>query len=405
MLVKNSEINIQADIDAISRIPVITTILEVICRTTGMRFAAVARVTESQWVACAVRDDIEFGLVPGGELQIETTICNEIRQTGQAVIINHVSKDQHYRAHHTPLMYGFESYISVPIVLKDGTFFGTLCAIDPKPAELNTPQIIGMFNLFTDLISFHLDTTQQLAIAEAELREEQRTAELRDQFIAILGHDLRNPVGAVLNSAQLMLRMPLQPQALKLANIVQDSSYRIKALIENVLDFARGRLGDGIMLNLEEKPILPVLNQLIREFNMIHPDKTILVDFDLEYPVKYDSVRIAQLFSNLLSNAMSYGRKGSPVLVQAISDHKEFRLSVTNEGNKIPDKIMHRLFQPFSRGQIEPRQEGLGLGLYISAQIAHAHGGSLQVASTEEKTWFTFQMPVQGKRDTAALEN
>jgi GAF domain-containing protein len=133
----------EADLAAIDRIQAMPTILEVVCRTTGMGFAAVARVTEDRWIACAVRDDIQFGLKPRGELKVETTICHEIRQAGTPVIINHVAADEHYCGHHTPVTYGFESYISVPIVLQDGTFFGTLCAIDPRPARLNTPEPSG----------------------------------------------------------------------------------------------------------------------------------------------------------------------------------------------------------------------------------------------------------------------
>jgi len=145
------------DVEAISRMPMVPKILEVICRTTGMGFSAVARVTEDKWVACGVRDEIEFGLKPGGELKLETTICHEIRQSGQGLIIDHVEEDKTYCHHHTPAMYGFQSYISIPIKRQDGTFFGTLCAIDPRPHKLNNTQTIEMFKLFAELISFHLN--------------------------------------------------------------------------------------------------------------------------------------------------------------------------------------------------------------------------------------------------------
>ena len=105
---------------------------------TGMGFAAVARVTEDRWIACAVRDEIAFGLAPGGELKVATTICDEIRRSGEAVVIDHVAADQAFCGHPTPAMYGFQSYISMPILHKDGSFFGTLCAIDPKPATVKT---------------------------------------------------------------------------------------------------------------------------------------------------------------------------------------------------------------------------------------------------------------------------
>ena len=138
----------QHDISAIESIAAVPSILEVVCRTTGMGFAAVARVTSDRWIACGVRDDIAFGLAPGGELKVETTICNEIRQTREPVIIDHVSVDPDFAGHPTPALYGFQSYISMPIIRADGSFFGTLCAIDPRPVLLRTPQTIAMFKLF-----------------------------------------------------------------------------------------------------------------------------------------------------------------------------------------------------------------------------------------------------------------
>ncbi len=148
--------DIREEVKAISHMEIVPKILEIICHTTGMGFAAVARVTDEQWIACSIRDEINFGLKPGDELKLETTICNEIRQSGKEVIIDEVSKDPLYTNHLTPALYGFQSYISIPINRKNGNFFGTLCAIDPKPAKLNRPETINMFRLFADLISFHL---------------------------------------------------------------------------------------------------------------------------------------------------------------------------------------------------------------------------------------------------------
>jgi transcriptional regulator with XRE-family HTH domain len=159
-LIKLIEINdIRADIKEISHMEIVPKILEIICRTTGMGFAAVARVTEESWIACSVQDEIQFGLKSGDELKLETTICNEIRQSHTAIIIDEVAKDPFFSSHRTPAMYGFKSYISMPIIRQDGTFFGTLCAIDPKPAKLNNPETINMFKLFADLISVHLNST------------------------------------------------------------------------------------------------------------------------------------------------------------------------------------------------------------------------------------------------------
>ena len=384
---------LSADIAAVQGIAAVPRILEVVCRSTGMGFAAVARVTEQRWICCAVRDEIAFGLTPGGELQVETTICHEIRQSGDAVVIDSVTDDVTYCGHHTPAQYGFQSYISMPIVLADGSFFGTLCAIDPRPARLNTPQIIGMFKLFSELIATHLDAANRVALSEARLLGERETSELREQFIAVLGHDLRNPLASIAAGTKLLVRGNRDPAPI--LALMQQSVARMSALIDNVLDFARGRLGGGVSLNRTAQPLQPVLDQVIAELRASYPASPIETRFDLMQQVDCDGGRIAQLFSNLLGNALNHGTPGSPVRVQATAKDGEFALSVANLGEPIPPEAINRLFQPFYRVSAQDAAQGLGLGLYIASEIARAHGGKLEVASSAQETRFTFRMPLQ----------
>jgi signal transduction histidine kinase len=384
----------EADVGAIAGIPAVPTILDVVCRTTGMGFAAVARVTETCWIACSVRDDIAFGLRPGGELKVETTICHEIRQHRDPVVVNDVSESEIYRHHHTPAMYGFQSYISVPIVLPDGSFFGTLCAIDPNPRILNTPEIMGMFKLFAELIAFHLDAGTRLTTSEAVLLHEREVSDLREHFIAVLGHDLRNPLAAISGGAELLLKTPLSDRASRLVNVIQASAKRMSGLIDDVMDFARGRLGSGLILTRDDNTsIEPILYQVIEELRSIRPNRTIETDFALEEPVNCDRVRIAQLLSNLLGNALTHGAPDQAIRVGASARRGFFELSVSNGGEPIPAAALERLFQPFFRGSAEPSPQGLGLGLYISSEIARAHGGVVDVTSTPAETRFTFRMP------------
>ncbi len=386
------------DLAAIARIDVVPMILDVVCRTTGMGFAAVARVTEDRWIACAVRDEIQFGLLPGGELEVKTTICDEIRDSGAAVVIDHVAEDEDFCGHPTPRMYGFQSYISMPIHRPDGRFFGTLCAIDPRPARLKTPETIGMFKLFANLIAFHLDAQDRLHFSEKALLDERETAELREQFIAVLGHDLRSPLAAVGAGATVLSRMPLGEKATPVVALIQRSVGRMAGLIDNVLDFARGRLGGGLALApAVDSGLEGVLEQVIAEQRAAWQDRELVTEIALNRPVAYDGPRIAQLFSNLLANALTHGDPAGPVRVFARSGDDGFELSVANLGKPIPPETQASLFKPFSRASARPGQQGLGLGLYIASEIARAHGGSLEVASSEEITRFTFRMPAQSR--------
>jgi GAF domain-containing protein len=128
----------------------ICSILEEVCRITQMGFVAVARVTEDRWIACQLVDKIEFGLDPGDELEIKKTICDDIRKCGHPIIIDHIGADPEWRSHPVPVLFGFESYASLPIVLDDGSFYGTLCAIDPEPRHLSAPELIATLKRFAD---------------------------------------------------------------------------------------------------------------------------------------------------------------------------------------------------------------------------------------------------------------
>jgi signal transduction histidine kinase len=392
-MVKELEAHFVQDIEAIQKISVVPSILQVICKTTGMRFAAVARVTEERWIACAVKDEIAFGLIPGGELEVETTICHEIRQSGELVVISHVSEDKVYHDHHTPKFYGLESYISVPIFLKDGSFFGTLCAIDPAPANINNEETIEMFKLYAELISMHLVAVHDNELTVSTLKEERRIASFRDQFIAILGHDLNNPLNAVMVSAQMLKQISRDETVLQLAGIINDSSRRMNELIEDVLDFAKGHLGDGIQVIKQPSENLgQLLSGILSEYKLIHPERLVEIDIQELPAVNCDDRRIGQVFSNLLGNAYKYGDTDKPIKVFSGYEEGNFVLSVSNACRKIPEQDLVRLFQPFYHGVITGTKS-LGLGLYIAHEIAKAHGGSLEVISTDEVTTFTFRLP------------
>lgn len=382
------------DIAAITRIDAVPSILEIACRITGLRFAAVARVTDTSWVACAVRDEIAFGLEVGGSLDLKTTICDEIRDSGQGVIIDHVAQDPVFRDHRTPRHYGFESYISIPIFRRDGSFFGTLCALDPLPAKLSSPGIVATFESFAKLIGLQLDLQNDLVCKEEQLEEAGQTAEIRERFIAILGHDLRNPLAAIDAGITMLGRKPTEEKTGRILVQLQQSTRRIGLLVNDLLDFARGRLGSGLMLRSTVLPSMSIpIEQVIAELQIVHPDRTVDLDLQLEEPVTCDVERITQLVSNLVGNALTHGAVDEPIAVRAISRGGTFSLSVANGGPPIPDELMPNLFQPFTRSAEGQSANGLGLGLFIASEIAKAHGGTIDVSSSTDGTSFTLCMP------------
>jgi signal transduction histidine kinase len=383
--------SVSDDVAMVARIDAIPSILEIVCQSTGLRFAAVARVTETSWTACAVRDEIAFGLKAGGELDLRSTICDEIRQSGLGVVIDHVAEDEQFRNHHTPAQYGFQSYISMPILLTDGSLFGTLCALDPAPAKLRDPATIATFQSFAKLIGRQLDLQ---AKSEESERVADHNATLREQFIAILGHDLRNPVAAIQAGTHLLGREALSSRAEMLIEHMQLSCQRMTGLINDLLDFARGRLGAGLVLSRKKAIGLDAsLAQVISELQIVHPGRKIDVMMDLRAPVVCDVGRVTQLLSNLLANALIHGDRDSAIEVIATSANGVFTLAVANGGQPIPEETRSTLFQPFTQTVEGVSANGLGLGLYIASEIAKAHDGTLAVLSDQTETRFTLTMP------------
>ncbi len=388
------------DVETVGRIAAVPTILEVVARTTGMRFTAVARVTENHWVACAVYDQMEFGLKPGGELVLETTICNEIRQHHQPVIFGHASTHPHFSTHATPKLYGLESYISIPIFRADGGFFGTLCAIDPKPAPLDDPNLLTTLELFAQLIGAQIDVEERLERTDHALADARATAKFREQFIAVLGHDLRNPLHSIRLGTEALRDMPLEARAQRTVGLIRCSAERMSELIDNILDFARGRLGGGIPVVIRrEHDLATELAHIVDEVRAAHPEHRVEARLDIDAVVACDRRRIAQLLANLLGNAAIHGAPDVPIRVVASVAGDTFTLEVTNGGRAIPKDKIARLFQPFSRRTTDTPSPGLGLGLYIAAEVARAHGGTLEASSDEARTRFVFRMPLDATRE------
>lgn len=385
--------DLATDIASIQSMSSVLTILEAVAALTGLRFVCIARVTEDTWHTCAVLDQLGFGLKVGDNLDVATTLCEEVRDTHKAVVIDHVSEDPKYRDHHTPRIYGFQSYISIPVFRPDGDYFGTLCALDPQPANLSNKATIASMTLFSQLITKHLETERKLVESQHALLTERETSELREQFIAVLGHDLRTPLGAVLLGTELLQHEPLSPKAISVVERMRRSAQRMAGLVNDVVDFTRGRMGGGIALNVRlETSLQAPLMQVVEELRGSFLERQIEVDLHLEAAVYCDVQRIQQMLSNLLKNALLYGDPDHPVMVRCGARNGVFELSVVNRGPNIPQATIDQLFKPFWRASAQAPGEGLGLGLFIVAEIARSHGGELSVESSDGSTRFTFRL-------------
>jgi signal transduction histidine kinase len=222
----------------------------------------------------------------------------------------------------------------------------------------------------------------------------------RDLFLAILSHDLRNPIGAMKMSAQLTLNIgPLNERQTMLVSQVIASADGAAEIINHLLDLTRARLGSGLQVIKKDMDMAFVSRQLVDEMRVMHPSRTFQLEISGETEGKWDKARIGQVFSNLLGNAVQYGFKDLPIGVTIKGDPEAILVSVHNDGVPIAPNAIGSIFDSLTRGEREKSSnEGesmnLGLGLYITKQIVLAHGGRVGVTSSEKNgTSFTVTFP------------
>jgi sigma-B regulation protein RsbU (phosphoserine phosphatase) len=304
-----------------------------------------------------------------------------------------------YETHIAPLlrMQGFFNEFAIDMVTANGEPMQMICnALEGRNAA-GQPLFIRLALLkATDRRRYEKELLAGREAAKTSLANERETSQLREQFIAVLGHDLRNPLASISAGARILGRHAKTEKEHQVVAMLQTTVMRMTGLIDNVLDFARGRLGGGLTLDRDAlKPLEPILHQVIDELRLSSPGRQIETEYAIDRPVDCDRTRIGQLVSNLVGNAISHGTASQPVRVRAETVDDLFRFSVANGGEPIPRATMEKLFEPFFRGEVRSSRQGLGLGLHIAAQIAKAHDGVLTVTSTSEETRFTFVMPLR----------
>lgn len=405
-----------ADIEAVKQIEIVPTMLEVVCRTTGMGFAAIARVTEDKWIACSVRDEIAFGLQPGGELKIETTICNEIRDSRRAVIIDNVPEDENFAHHHTPRIYGFQSYISFPIILKTGEFFGTLCAIDPKPAQLNNPRVTGMFALFAELLSFHLQNIDLMDRSRSALQESNRQLDFfqseNRQYRHISNHNLQEPLRKIKMFSDYMVtatEMADVDKAKQIALKINTSARELTSIIQDLTDFADLNEEE---ISFERVDLDKILLDICAQLSPMISEKNATIRREKLPTITAIPSQMAQLFFHLINNALKFAKSDIPPLIRIHSNniapheinhplpsgdkYNYCEIFIEDNGVGIEKSEMERIFDILVRLHRDRDSKRFGTGLAYCRKIVHNHGGIISARSVSgEGTSVSIILPVE----------
>ncbi|WP_342377126.1 ATP-binding protein [Myxococcus stipitatus] len=237
-------------------------------------------------------------------------------------------------------------------------------------------------------------------LAEAAL---QRALDFREQLLAILGHDLRNPLNAISASAfQLSRAEELEAAERRAVERIRKSAGRMGRMITDILDFARSKLGEGIPVSPQPMNLADVCQATLEELQVAHPGRPLVFEASGDTSGEWDPDRVAQVLGNLVANALQHGDDHSPIRTTVRGEARDVLLEVHNQGEPIPPQLLPRIFDPFKTPEAAPpkvssprqQQRSLGLGLYIVHQIARAHGGRVEVRSSkEEGTTFRVYWP------------
>jgi signal transduction histidine kinase len=243
------------------------------------------------------------------------------------------------------------------------------------------------------------------AVAESVTRHAAMVAQAQDVFLGILGHDLRNPLGAISMSAQFLLQSAaLDGPYIKAAATIYNSSKQMGYLIHDLLDFTRARLGQGMPIAPEPANLGDIARLTVAQASAFHPETAITLDAAGDLGGEWDPARIGQVFSNLVGNAIKHGRPNGPVHLALSADAAHVTATVHNIGDPIPEEDLARIFEPLRGSAAGEQQEaGLGLGLYITREIVHAHAGDVTVVSSaSDGTTFTVTLPRRRPRGMSA---
>jgi hypothetical protein len=235
-------------------------------------------------------------------------------------------------------------------------------------------------------------------LAESTAWYAEKMAQTREQFLAILSHELRNPLASIIVGATLLTKSEsMDVKEVGVATRVLNSAGRMNRIVADLLDLTRTRLGSGIPVTPKPMDLTPVCQHAVEEFEGIHPDCQLQFESKGDLHGEWDSDRLSQVVSNLVANAMQYGCEDGPVSVVAQAHGGEVVLRVHNEGPPISEGAMKKIFEPMVRQPTENGDKhptGLGLGLYIAREVVTAHGGTIAVTSTRKGgTTFTVQIP------------
>lgn len=251
----------------------------------------------------------------------------------------------------------------------------------PEPADESGPTALAL--------------VRDVSAERAQKREEARRSEFERQLMGIVSHDLKSPIAALSMVAEILEReLPDKgPRVARALELLAASSQRARRLVTDILDFTRARLGGGIPMARRPTDLGVLADEIAAEVRLAHPGRELVVTRSGDLSGRFDPDRLAQVLTNLLTNALDHGNADSPVSMRLEGREREVAIAVTNRGDTLGPEVLARIFEPFEQAGDPPTRGSVGLGLFIVRHIVEAHRGRIVVSSSEGETTFAVTLP------------
>lgn len=367
-------------------------ILEELCSQTKMRYGLIRKKDGAKWGNWCVYDYHSQQIVDKNS-DTYVKIYQEIRTGFSPIYIDDSTQCTVDQWAHVLQEFGLKSYISYPIVNKNDAIVGHMSFMNAEPVHLDRNKLETLLPVCSDLIALNFNTIFGLNNVRKELKQELSYTKNRELILTALAHDLNNPVSIVKVISQYLMGSVKDDNQKRLIKKIEEASFRMKGMIDDILDFSSIRLENKPSIINEYCRIDTLIRQILSEYELLH--KKLIANIEVPTEIRCDQHKMGRTFSNLIGNAIKHGNPDKNIEINASIEDGQFIFSVTNDVI-FPQHLsdLSNLFEPFTRGS---NSKGLGLGLFIAHEIAKLHKGTITVHLDHNTITFKLVIPADFK--------
>jgi len=373
----------ESDFDSCQRI------LEALCGHTKMRYGMIRKKDGRKWGNWCVYDYHSQKIVNKNS-ENYVKIYKEIRKGFSPIYIDDSEQCSVGQWAHVLQEFGLKSYISYPIINKNDSIVGHLSFMNTEPVNFDRNKLEMLLPVCSDLIAIDFKSVIEYRNTRRKLEQELNYSKNRELVLTSLAHDLNNPISIVKVISQYLSENINDENHKNLLKKIEEASFRMKGMIDDILDFSSIRFENRRIRLSEQKSMDSLIRQILAEFELLHHRK-LLANINLSAEIRCNNHKMGRVFANLIGNAIKHGNPNQDIAVHTFIHNENFIFSVTNEVVNSQSLDFTDLFEPFVRGA---NSKGLGLGLFIAREIVKVHKGKIAVNLKGSKITFKMIIPI-----------